>query len=67
MEIPEYFYRLTNVGHPIAYTVGELKIHLADLPDDLKIKQGFNKGVELVVYNYHSADRHLEFNETDED
>lgn len=60
MNIPEKFYKGT---HPIAKTVRDLKRLLKELPEDLQIEQGFGYGVEVVVYNYDSADMHVGFRE----
>jgi len=65
MEIDCKFYH-ADFEHPKAYTVGELKEILAELPDDLRIKQGFEDGVKLIIYN-HGFNPHLELEEIDED
>ncbi|MFA5340164.1 MAG: hypothetical protein WC332_00160 [Clostridia bacterium] len=65
MRIPEKFYR--GDDHPKAYTVGELKKVLSELPDDFPIMQCFEEGVMIVVYNYNQEDVHLEFEEIEED
>jgi hypothetical protein len=63
-EIPKMFYR--GDDHPEAQTVGELKMHLNDLPDDLPIHNGFNDGVMLIVFNHGKSDMHLGLEEIDE-
>ncbi len=61
MKIPEKFYKGSK--HPTARTVGQLKKILAELPDSLPIESGFEKRVELVVYNHGQSDQHLEIRE----
>ena len=68
-DLPEKFYRKADgTGYPVlAYTVGELKKVLEELPDDIPIQQGFEEGVHVVVYNALHEDIHLEFEEIDYD
>jgi len=62
-DIPERFYRnLPGTGFPVgAYTVGELKEVLNELPDDLEIRQGFDSGVQVTVFNVGYDNTHLSF------
>ena len=48
-DLPKKFYReVDETGYPVlAHTVGELKKVLEELPDDIPIHQGFEKGVHL--------------------
>jgi hypothetical protein len=65
-EIPEKFYK--GDDHPTAYTSGELKRLLDELPDDFPINQGYGDGgVVVVVYNYKHDDAHIQFEEVEED
>ncbi len=48
--IPEEFYK-SGKTRPVAITVETLIQYLSKLPKDLVIEQGFNEGVQLVVYN----------------
>lgn len=64
MEVPKKFYHGDN--HPTAFTVGELKKVLNELPDNFPIMQGFESGVMIVVYNYNQEDVHLEFKELED-
>jgi hypothetical protein len=68
MKIAPKFYH-ADFENPRAYTVGELKEILVELPDDLAIKQGFEYGVALVIYNDDNmyGDSHLEFEEIEEE
>jgi hypothetical protein len=69
-DLPEKFYKESGSGYPvIAYTVGELKEALNDLPDDIEIMQDDGRGVHLIVYNASYESIHLAFeeNEYDED
>lgn len=66
-EIPQEFYK--GMGPQPAMTVGELIEQLQKLPKDLKINQGFGKGVRACVYNVNAAHvdfPHMEFQEVDE-
>jgi hypothetical protein len=65
MEIPKKFYH--GDDPPTAYTVGELKKVLDELPNDFPIMQGYESGVMVVVYNFGHEDVHLEFEEIEED
>ena len=64
--IPRKFY-VGNLQHPRARTVKELRAILTELPDDLRIEIGFGSSVECVVYNVQADDRHLSFNEAEDD
>ena len=48
-DLPEKFYRKADGTEytVLVYTVGELKKVLEELPDDIHIHQGFEKGVHL--------------------
>ncbi len=63
--VPEEFYR--GDDHPYAETVEELIYLLQKLPGDLPIKQGFNNGCTLIVFNVSEEDAHLEVMEVEED
>jgi hypothetical protein len=63
-EIPERYY--SDDENPAAYTVGELKALLNELPDDLCIQQGFGDGVVLVVYNHSVGEDVLAFEDNEE-
>jgi len=52
--------------HPVALTVGELQEILDELPKDLRIRHGFGKGIEVIVFNHDSDSEHLGFEELDE-
>lgn len=62
-DIPEQFYReAPGTGYPVCvYTVGELKEALKKLPDDIKIRQGFDYGVQIIVFNVGYDNTHLGF------
>ncbi|MDP1930922.1 MAG: hypothetical protein Q8L60_05655 [Gammaproteobacteria bacterium] len=60
--IPKKFYK-GDLQKPVAFTVGELKAILQELPDELPIQSEFAGGVELVVYNVKAEDAHLAFRE----
>lgn len=61
--IPEKFYR-GDRPHPIAYSVGELKQILNELPDNLPIECSLDYGVKLTVYNHGTEDMHLQLEDT---
>ena len=60
--IPENFYKGDNQPNPM--NVGELKMALSLLPDNLMIEQGFGYGTKLVVFNV-DTNPHLSFEEAD--
>lgn len=61
--IPKKFYK--HGEHPVAATVGELKAILAELPDDLRISDGWGGVPAVVVYNHGRADVQLQLCEQD--
>ncbi len=61
MTIPKKFYIAGN--HPRAFTIGELKKLLSELPDDLPLRAGFANGAELVVFNHGDYSQHLQLQE----
>jgi hypothetical protein len=62
MRIPRKYYD-AELQQPLVRTVGELKAALAELPDDLAVRQGFGAAAELVVYNHGTEDALLVFRE----
>ena len=66
-DLPQKFYRKADgTGYPVlAYTVGELKKVLEDLPDDIPILQDDEPGLHVVVYNAAYESIHLEFEKND--
>lgn len=66
-DLPEKFYREADgTGFPVvAYTVGELKEALKDLPDDIDIRQDHEPGVHVIVYNAGYTNTHLSFEENE--
>lgn len=42
-------------------TVGELKSVLAELPDDLSVKQGFSDTTDVLIYHNMAGVPHLGF------
>jgi len=62
--VPSEFYR-GDEEKPYCETVGELIEQLQRLPCDLPIKQGYEDGCTLTVYNI-KTDAHLEITEADE-
>jgi hypothetical protein len=62
--VPEKFYK-GDIDKPQAQNVGDLKKLLDELPNHLKIEQGFDKGVTLVVFNIRKNNPHLSFQENE--
>lgn len=64
-KIPKKFY--TAGKCPVVKNAGELKVILAELPDELPIEASFGRSVQVVVYNYKYDDCHLSIEEADEE
>lgn len=66
-DIPEKFYKdAPGNGYPVvAYTVGELKTVIKDLPDDIEIRFAFDPGVHICVFNVGYDNTHLSFSENE--
>lgn len=66
-DLPKKFYKEADgTGYPVlAYTVGELKKVLSELPDDIPIHQDHEIGVHVVVYNAAYEDISLCFEENE--
>lgn len=66
MNIPEKFYH-GDAPRPMAYTIGELKELLSELPDELGIESDWSAGVAVIVYNHGTPYEHLEFEEIEQE
>lgn len=66
-DLPEKFYKdAPGTGFPVvAYTVGELKEAIKDLPDDIEIRFSFDPGVHICVFNAGYDNPHLSFEENE--
>lgn len=42
-------------------TVGDLKKAIKDLPDDLRVSQGFSDSCDVVIFNLNRSDMHITF------